>query len=87
MANAKENGISEIIRSLCSLDFLKTVSQGLVEGVRQVADLQDPPAAAPWLYESDGLKIVQKRSYGVIAMIFESRPNVSTMPLALPLNQ
>ena len=49
------------------------------EGVRQVADLQDPIGQVVRGYTNlDGLKIVQKRvPMGVIAMIFESRPNVS----------
>ena len=52
---------------------------GIAEGVRQVADLQDPIGQVVRGYTNlDGLKIVQKRvPMGVIAMIFESRPNVS----------
>ena len=77
MANAKENGISEIMqdRSLLTEDRIA----GIAEGVRQVADLQDPIGQVVRGYTNlDGLKIVQKRvPMGVIAMIFESRPNVS----------
>ena len=53
--------------------------EGIVEGVRQVADLQDPIGQVVRGYTNlDGLKIVQKRvPLGVIAMIFESRPNVT----------
>ena len=54
---------------------------GIAEGVRQVADLQDPIGQVVRGYTNlDGLKIVQKRRVPtaiVIAMIFESRPNVS----------
>ena len=77
MANAKENGISEIMqdRLLLTEDRI----EGIAEGVRQVADLQDPIGQVVRGYTNlDGLKIVQKRvPMGVIAMIFESRPNVS----------
>lgn len=77
MANAKENGISEIMqdRLLLTEDRIARIA----EGVRQVADLQDPIGQVVRGYTNlDGLKIVQKRvPMGVIAMIFESRPNVS----------
>ena len=70
MANASENGISKIMQDRIA---------GIAEGVRQVADLQDPIGQVVRGYTNlDGLKIVQKRvPMGVIAMIFESRPNVS----------
>jgi len=55
MANAKENGISEIMQDRLLLTEDRIA--GIAEGVRQVADLRVP--------------------MGVIAMIFESRPNVS----------
>lgn len=77
MANAKENGISEIMQD--RLLLTKDRIAGIAEGVRQVADLQDPIGQVVRGYTNlDGLKIVQKRvPMGVIAMIFESRPNVS----------
>lgn len=77
MANAKENGISEIMQDRLLLTADRIV--GIAEGVRQVADLQDPIGQVVRGYTNlDGLKIVQKRvPMGVIAMIFESRPNVS----------
>lgn len=77
MANAKENGISEIMQDRLLLTEDRIV--GIAEGVRQVADLQDPIGQVVRGYMNlDGLKIVQKRvPMGVIAMIFESRPNVS----------
>ena len=77
MANAKENGISEIMRDRLLLTEDRIA--GIAEGVRQVADLQDPIGQVVHGYTNlDGLKIVQKRvPMGVIAMIFESRPNVS----------
>ena len=77
MANAKENGISEIMQDRLLLTEDRIA--GIAEGVRQVADLQDPVGQVVRGYTNlDGLKIVQKRvPMGVIAMIFESRPNVS----------
>lgn len=77
MTNAKENGISEIMQD--RLLLTKDRIAGIAEGVRQVADLQDPIGQVVRGYTNlDGLKIVQKRvPMGVIAMIFESRPNVS----------
>lgn len=77
MANAKKNGISEIMQDRLLLTEDRIA--GIAEGVRQVADLQDPIGQVVRGYTNlDGLKIVQKRvPMGVIAMIFESRPNVS----------
>ena len=77
MANAKENGVSEIMQDRLLLTEDRIA--GIAEGVRQVADLQDPIGQVVRGYTNlDGLKIVQKRvPMGVIAMIFESRPNVS----------
>ena len=77
MANAKENGISEIMQDRLLLTEDRIA--GIAKGVRQVADLQDPIGQVVRGYTNlDGLKIVQKRvPMGVIAMIFESRPNVS----------
>ncbi|MCE2264938.1 glutamate-5-semialdehyde dehydrogenase [Streptococcus thermophilus] len=77
MANASENGISKIMQDRLLLTEDRIA--GITEGVRQVADLQDPIGQVVRGYTNlDGLKIVQKRvPMGVIAMIFESRPNVS----------
>ena len=77
MANASENGISKIMQD--RLLLTEDLIAGIAEGVRQVADLQDPIGQVVRGYTNlDGLKIVQKRvPMGVIAMIFESRPNVS----------
>ncbi|MEX1379966.1 glutamate-5-semialdehyde dehydrogenase [Streptococcus thermophilus] len=77
MANASENGISKIMQDRLLLTEDRIA--GIAEGVRQVADLQDPIGQVVRGYTNlDSLKIVQKRvPMGVIAMIFESRPNVS----------
>lgn len=80
---ARENGISPAMVDRLKLDAKRI--EGIVEGVRQVADLQDPIGQVVRGYTNlDGLKIVQKRvPLGVIAMIFESRPNVSVDAFSL----
>lgn len=74
---ASDHGISEVM--VDRLRLTKERIAGIAEGVRQVADLSDPVGQVVRGYTNlDGLKIVQKRvPLGVIAMIFESRPNVS----------
>ncbi|MFC5632052.1 MULTISPECIES: glutamate-5-semialdehyde dehydrogenase [Streptococcus] len=83
LAQAKENGISEIMTDRLRLTPERI--KGIAEGVRQVADLEDPIGQVVRGYTNlDGLKIVQKRMpLGVIAMIFESRPNVSVDAFSL----
>lgn len=80
---AQENRISPVMLDRLRLDAKRI--EGIVEGVRQVADLQDPIGQVVRGYTNlDGLKIVQKRvPLGVIAMIFESRPNVSVDAFSL----
>ena len=80
---AQENGISPVMLDRLRLDAKRI--EGIVEGVRQVADLQDPIGQVVRGYTNlDGLKIEQKRvPLGVIAMIFESRPNVSVDAFSL----
>lgn len=74
---ASEHGISEVMTD--RLRLTKERIQAIAEGVVQVADIQDPIGQVVRGYTNrDGLKILQKRvPLGVIAMIFESRPNVS----------
>lgn len=80
---AKEHGISDIMMDRLRLTVDRI--EGIAEGVRQVADLSDPIGQVVRGYTNlDGLKIVQKRvPLGVIAMIFESRPNVSVDAFSL----
>ncbi|HER5540336.1 TPA: glutamate-5-semialdehyde dehydrogenase [Streptococcus pyogenes] len=83
LANAKEHGISDIM-----MDRLRLTSErikAIAQGVQQVADLVDPIGQVIKGYTNlDGLKILQKRvPLGVIAMIFESRPNVSVDAFSL----
>jgi len=83
LAAAKENGISDIMLDRLRLNH--ECIKGIAEGVEQVADLQDPIGQVVRGYTNlDGLKIVQKRvPLGVVAMIFESRPNVSVDAFSL----
>lgn len=83
MTLAEENGISEIMQDRLRLTPERI--EAIAEGVRQVADLGDPIGQVVRGYTNlDGLKIVQKRvPLGVIAMIFESRPNVSVDAFSL----
>lgn len=83
LQKAEENGISEVM-----VDRLKLTAErikGISEGVLQVAELEDPIGQVIKGYTNlDGLIIVQKRvPLGVIAMIFESRPNVSVDAFSL----
>ncbi|HES9303039.1 glutamate-5-semialdehyde dehydrogenase [Streptococcus pyogenes] len=83
LANAKEHGISDIM-----MDRLRLTSErikAMAQGVQQVADLADPIGQVIKGYTNlDGLKILQKRvPLGVIAMIFESRPNVAVDAFSL----
>ncbi|MBM7635641.1 glutamate-5-semialdehyde dehydrogenase [Streptococcus saliviloxodontae] len=83
LAAAKDNGISAIMIDRLMLNSERI--EGIAEGLRQVADLEDPIGQVVRGYTNlDGLKIVQKRvPLGVIAMIFESRPNVSVDAFSL----
>lgn len=83
LANAKEHGISDIMTDRLRLTAERI--EAIVQGVQQVADLADPIGQVIKGYTNlDGLKILQKRvPLGVIAMIFESRPNVSVDAFSL----
>ncbi|KPJ22536.1 glutamate-5-semialdehyde dehydrogenase [Streptococcus phocae subsp. phocae] len=83
LQQASHHGISDIM-----IDRLRLTPERLkaiAEGVNQVADLADPIGQVIRGYTNlDGLKIIQKRvPLGVIAMIFESRPNVSVDAFSL----
>lgn len=76
LEKATENGISDIM-----IDRLRLTKEGIEaisEAVKLVAELADPIGQVINGYTNlDNLKILQKRvPLGVIAMIFESRPNV-----------
>ncbi|WP_017767280.1 glutamate-5-semialdehyde dehydrogenase [Streptococcus agalactiae] len=83
VAKAKDNGILEIMVDRLRLN--KDRIQAIANGIYQVADLADPIGQVVSGYTNlDGLKILKKRvPLGVIAMIFESRPNVSVDAFSL----
>ncbi len=83
LSKAKEHGISPVMEDRLRLTGWRI--QAMAEGLRQVADLQDPIGRVVQGFTNlDGLKIVQKRvPIGIIAMIFESRPNVSVDAFSL----
>lgn len=80
---AKEHGISDIM--IDRLQLSEESIKSIADGVRQVAELQDPIGQVIKGYtNNDGLRILQKRvPIGVLAMIFESRPNVSVDAFSL----
>ena len=85
MENAEKNGISAAM-----LDRLKLTPErikGIADGVREVMALPDPTAVADKnVTRPNGLLIMRKRvPLGVIAIIFEARPNVTVDAAALCL--
>lgn len=78
LAAAKENGITETM-----LDRLRLTDErikDMAEGIRQVATLPDPIGEVDKMWKNeDGLMIGKQRvPLGVIGIIYESRPNVTT---------
>ncbi|EHJ56912.1 gamma-glutamyl phosphate reductase [Streptococcus urinalis FB127-CNA-2] len=80
---AKENGITDVM--LDRLRLTENRIKSIAEAVKQVSKLEDPIGQVIKGYTNlDGLDIIQKRvPLGVIAMIFESRPNVSVDAFSL----
>ena len=79
LSKAKEHGISPVMEDRLRLTGRRI--QAMAEGLRQVADIG---RVVQGFTNLDGLKIVQKRvPIGIIAMIFESRPNVSVDAFSL----
>lgn len=83
LAAAADHGISGVMLDCLRLDAARI--QAIAAGVAQVADLPDPIGTVLRGYtNADGLEILQKRvPLGVIAMIFESRPNVAVDAFSL----
>ena len=85
VARAKENGISPSM--LDRLTLTPARFDAMVAGVRHVASLPDPVGETIWTRERpSGIKIRKVRvPLGVIAVVFESRPNVFVDTAALCL--
>ena len=83
LAAAADHGISGVMLDRLRLDAARI--QAIAAGVAQVADLPDPIGTVLRGYtNADGLDILQKRvPLGVVAMIFESRPNVAVDAFSL----
>ena len=83
LENGEENGMSPAL-----MDRLRLTEErlaGIAEGVRQVADLDDPIGEVLSMKKRpNGLMIGQMRvPMGVIGIIYESRPNVTVDSFAL----
>ena len=82
---AAKGSVSDVM--LDRLQLTQARIEGMAEGIRQVAELPDPVGNVLEEYvRSDGL-VIQKTSVpiGVIAIIYESRPNVTSDAAALTL--
>jgi len=85
VARAREAGISPAMIDRLTLTDARFDS--MVDGVRHVASLPDPVGETIWTRERpSGIKIRKVREpFGVIAVVFESRPNVFVDTAALCL--
>ena len=85
VARAKENGMSQSMLDRLSLS--KDRIDGMADGVRQVAALPDPIGEVmDGFRRPNGLKIEKVRvPLGVIGIIYEARPNVTSDAAALCL--
>lgn len=83
IANAKKNGMSEAM--IDRLSLTKERIQGMMEGVIQVVSLTDPVGEVITRFDRpNGLHIEQVRvPFGVIGIIYESRPNVTVDAFSL----
>ena len=77
LAQGRDNGLSEPI--LDRLTFSRTRFDSMIEGLHQVAVLDDPVGEiSDMSYRPNGLQIGRMRvPLGVIGIIYESRPNVT----------
>ena len=82
---AARGTMSEVMLARLALDEGRI--QGMAEGIRQVAELPDPVGKILRTVERPNGLVIQKRAVpmGVIAIIYESRPNVTSDAAALAL--
>ena len=85
VAVAKENGLSPAMVDRLTLTDSRFKS--MVDGVRYVAQLPDPVGETIWTRDRpSGIRICKTREpFGVVAVVFESRPNVFVDTAALCL--
>lgn len=83
IANARKNGIAEALIDRLSLNEQRM--HGIIEGVIQVVSLTDPVGTVISRFDRpNGLHIEQVRvPFGVIGIIYESRPNVTVDAFSL----
>lgn len=78
LENAEKNGVKKTLMDRLKLD--KSRIDGMIDGLLQIAKLDDP--VGEFLYMKslpNGLKVGQKRvPMGVIGIIYEARPNVTS---------
>ncbi|MFA9563216.1 MAG: glutamate-5-semialdehyde dehydrogenase [Acidimicrobiales bacterium] len=85
LATARDNGVSSTLLDRLQLTSVKIA--GMADGLRQVATLPDPVGEVldGWV-RPNGLKISRVRMpLGVVAIIYEMRPNVTSDAAALCL--
>ena len=82
LEKAKENGISDAMIDRLTLNPQRI--EAIANAVRKVIALPDPLDAKEEWVRPNGLKIAKKRvPFGVIAIIYEARPNVTADAAAL----
>ena len=84
--NAEKKGLSAAF--IDRLTITDAVLSGMAEGLKQIAALKSPVGETVYGYENaeQGIKIVKKKvPFGVIGIIFESRPNVTADAFGLCL--
>lgn len=83
IANARKNGMAETLIDRLSLNEQRM--HGIIEGVIQVVSLTDPVGTVISRFDRpNGLHIEQVRvPFGVIGIIYESRPNVTVDAFSL----
>ena len=85
VAEAKKNGLKDALVDRLTLTDARF--QSMVDGVRHIVTLSDPVGEEIWTRERpSGIKIRKVRvPFGVVAVVFESRPNVFVDTAALCL--
>ncbi len=85
LKNARETGLKESLIDRLKLDKSRVLA--MVEGIQKIANLPSPLNEYIETKELDnGLKIAKKRvAMGVIAVIYEARPNVTSDAFAMCL--
>lgn len=84
--NAEEKGLSAAF--IDRLKITDGVLKGMAEGLKQIATLKTPVGEIVYGYENkeQGIKVVKRKvPFGVVGIIFESRPNVTADAFGLCL--